>query len=218
MGRMFDVRQRTDRAFGSANIVHRISHLEHRVTSFDLIVLVLLAGGFLSGWRSGAIRQVAGVVGFLLALWLAVRTMQPVGALLQPSRGVSPRVAPLAGFVVVFVAVQVAIFAAVRALEAATKATKLTPVNRLGGGALGALRTALVVSAVLVPLRFVGVPGAETRERSVLYTPVSEAMPRFWNALRGHAPTLSERFGRAIGQATSDSTAADSLSAPEPVR
>ncbi|HYE58059.1 MAG TPA: CvpA family protein [Rhodothermales bacterium] len=180
------------------------------MTTFDLIVLVLLAGGFLSGWRTGAIRQVAGVVGFLVALWLAVRTMQPVGAMLEPSLGVSPRVAPLAGFVIVFVGVQVAIFAVARALEGVAKATKLTPVNRAGGGALGALRTALVVSAVLVPLRFVGVPRAETRERSVLYTPVSEVMPRFWNAMRGQAPTLSDRFRNAIGRAAADSTAADS--------
>ncbi len=182
---------------------------------FDVLVLVLLAGGFYSGWRSGAIRQVAGAVGFLLALGLAVRTMGPVGALVRASLGVSPRVAPLAGFVVVFVGVQVALFAAVRVLEGLTKATHTTVLNRLGGAALGALRTALVVSAVLVPLRFVNVPKAETRATSVLYTPVSASLPKLWNTVRGRAPALADRFRAVIGPAA-DSTDADSLRLPPP--
>lgn len=185
------------------------------MNTFDLILLVLLTAGAWSGWRSGALRQVAGAVGFLIALGLAIKTMQPVGALVGASLGVSPRVAPLAGFVVVFVGVQVSIFALVRVLEGVAKATKLTPVNRLGGGALGALRTALVISAVLVPLRFVNVPKPETRDGSVLYAPVSAALPRFWNAVRGQAPTLADRFRGAIG-AASDSTATDSLGAAPP--
>jgi len=63
---------------------------------------------------------------------------------------------------------------------------------------------------VLVPLRFVGVPKAETRAGSLLYSPIAASMPRLWNATRGHAPTLADRFRTAIGSAASDTTGADS--------
>ncbi len=160
----------------------------------DLLLAAVLVSGAVSGWRSGALRQIAGLGSFLVALLVGLWGMDEVGALLAASLGLSARAAPLAGFAVVFLGVQLAIAALVRALEALLDTAKIGAVNRLAGAGLGTLRTALVASAVLVPLRFVNVPPVESRETSLLYGPVSEAMPWAWSVAGDRVPPLASRF------------------------
>ncbi len=171
----------------------------------DLLIAAVVLAGAVSGWRSGALRQVAGVAAFLVALLVGLWGMDEVGAMLASSLNLSSRAAPLAGFVVLFIGVQIAIAAVVRALEGALDAARIGAVNRAAGAALGALRTALVISAVLVPLKFVGVPSPEARASSVLYEPVSRVMPGAWSVAGEHVPPLAARFRRAVDAARADS-------------
>lgn len=184
----------------------------------DLLLAAVIVAGAVSGWRSGALRQIAGLGGFLVALLVGLWGMDEVGELLQASIGLSARALPLAGFVVVFVGVQLAIAALVRALEALLDTAKIGVLNRLAGAGLGTLRSALVASAVLVPLRFVDVPPAESRESSILYGPVSEAMPWAWSVAGDHVPPLASRFRRAVDAARADSAAREPAVAPELAR
>ena len=102
---------------------------------------------------------------------------------------------------------QIAIAALVRALEAMLDAVKIGALNRVAGALLGALRSALVASAVLVPLRFVGVPPEEARAASTLYEPVAGAMPWAWSVAGDQVPPLASRFRRAVDAARADSSA-----------
>lgn len=169
-----------------------------------LLAAVLLVGAF-SGWRSGALKQIAGIGSFFVGLLVGLWGMDEVGAMLAASLNLSARAAPLAGFVVLFIGVQLVIAALVRALEAVLDAVKIGALNRLAGAALGVLRTALVASAVLVPLRFIGVPSEDARRASILYEPVARTMPWVWSVADERVPPLADRFRRAIDTARSDS-------------
>ena len=190
------------------------------MTWIDLMIVVVAGGAMASGFSSGLIRQAAGIVGFLLALALAVRGMDGVGAMLAASLGFSARIAPLAGFALVFIAVQVAVSVVAGVAEKIAGALKLGIVNRAGGALVGGLRALLVLSAVFVPLRFVGVPRPETRAASPLYEPVAGMLPVAWRvAGAAGIPGLAERFRHAINTARTDSTAdarTDSLDAQRP--
>ncbi len=171
----------------------------------DLLIAAVVLAGAVSGWRSGALRQIAGVAAFLGALLVGLWLMDEVGAMLAASLDLSARVAPLAGFIVLFIGVQVAVAAVVRMVEGALDAAKIGVVNRAGGAVIGALRSALVVSAVLVPLRFANVPSAEARAASVLYEPVSRVLPMSRAVAGERLPPFVARFRRALDAARADS-------------
>ena len=73
------------------------------LTWIDLLVLVVGGWGAFKGARTGAVRQVVGVVGLFVALAFAAALKDTAGAMLAGSFHLSPRVAPLAGFGVVLV-------------------------------------------------------------------------------------------------------------------
>lgn len=171
------------------------------MTAVDLIILVALAAGIVRGYQTGAIRQAAGIAGLFLAFALALQLMQPAGAAVARSLAVSDAVAPLIGFVLVFLAVRIAFHAAARVAESVVSALKLSLVNRIGGGAVGAFQAALLVSLLFLVLDPLGVPGAEARRRSLFYAPVAAALPETWDYAAERWPALknaSEQFGRDL--------------------
>lgn len=174
------------------------------MNTLDIIILVVLAGGLIIGLRSGLIKQVLSFVGFIVAFLLSLQFMNVAGGMLEASLGISEDIAPLAGFVLVFLVVQILVFALVRMVEALVGVLRLTSVNRLLGGAVGAFKAALILSVAFLVLGYVQVPSEETGETSALYEPVSTVVPTVWDYVSDTFPQvveLSERFGEQVGTA-----------------
>lgn len=156
----------------------------------DIIILVILAGGLALGIKSGLIKQVMSFVGVVVAFLVSLHLMDSVGVLASNSLGVSEGIAPYIGFVLVFIAVQILVFALVRMVEALIGALKLSVVNRFLGGALGALKAAVVLSVAFLVLGLLNVPERETRDESVLYEPVSAVLPTSWDYISEKLPEV----------------------------
>lgn len=155
----------------------------------DWFILAVLVGGVIRGFVVGAVRQVTSLLGLVVAFVMAVQFMHPLGALVVSSLGLSDAVGPLAGFVVVFLSVQFLFFGVSRLVEGLLDALSLTLLNRAAGGALGAFKAALLLSVLFLVLSGMEMPDEDTRRKSVLYTPVAEALPRTLDAA---SPYLSE--------------------------
>lgn len=167
----------------------------------DGFILVVLLGGLVHGFSAGAVRQVASLVGVVMALLLSVQLMHPVGDLTVESLGLSDAVAPIVGFVVVFLGVWLVFFALSRLLEQLLETLSLTLVNRLAGGALGAFKTALLLSVLFLVLAEVDVPAEETRADSTLYGPIAGALPATLDVASEYFPAAeraTETFGRHV--------------------
>ncbi|MFQ5571869.1 MAG: CvpA family protein [Rhodothermales bacterium] len=171
------------------------------MNTLDLLILGALAGGLFMGYRSGLIKQVLSFVGLIVAFVLSLSLMQGVGAMAAGSLGISEKIAPLVGFVIVFLAVQVGVFALIRLAEGLVGVLRLTSLNRLLGGGVGAFKAALILSVVFLVLGYLGVPSEKTRERSAFYEPISTVMPAAWDYMASAFPQveqISERFGREL--------------------
>ncbi len=171
------------------------------MNTLDLLIVIVLAGGLALGFRSGLIKQAVGFAGLVLAFVLSLHLMQAVGGMLTDSLGISKDIAPLVGFVLVFLLVEVAAFAVVRLVEALVGALRLTTVNRFLGGAVGAFKAAIVMSVVFLVLGKLQVPSEQTRQASALYAPVSTVLPTAWDYVTAAFPqfeSLAERFGDGI--------------------
>jgi membrane protein required for colicin V production len=162
------------------------------MNGLDLIILGVLGLGIVLGLRSGLIKQVASLVGLVLAFVLGLHFMHAAGAVTVDSLGVSESLAPLLGFVLVFLAVQVAVVAVVKLTEALIGALKLSSVNRALGGAMGGLKAALVLSVAFLVLANLDIPDASARSASSFYAPVSSFVPDAWELLTGEFPALRE--------------------------
>ncbi len=173
----------------------------------DLLILLSLLAGIVHGFTTGLIRQVASIVGMALAFVLSVQLMGTVGQLASNSLGLSENIGPLVGFVLVFLAVQVAVFALAKMAEGLIGALKLSVVNRALGGALGALKAALAVSVVFLVLSYVDLPGESLERESTLYAPVAGVLPQTWDYVSEKFPQverLSDRFGQRLRTAIPD--------------
>ena len=171
------------------------------MNTLDFLILAGLAVGLVIGLRSGLIKQALSFVGLLLAFVLSLHLMTPVGEMAAGSLGISEDIAPLVGFVLVFLGVQVAVFALTQVLESIIGALKLSGVNRLLGGAVGAFKAGLVLSVVFLVLGYVQVPSEQTREESAFYAPVSTVLPSAWGYVSDTFPQVakvSEQFGKRV--------------------
>ncbi|PAP77450.1 CvpA family protein [Rubrivirga marina] len=169
------------------------------MNGLDGFLAVVIAFGLWRGLRTGALLQVVGTAGWLVGFLVATALMGPVGDFVVASLGVSPRVAPVVGFVVVLGAVLGGLMAIAHALRKTLKAVKLGGVDTLAGGGLGALRSAFGLSVLLITTSFSPLPGsgpllidAETRDGSVLYEPVEALAPEVWSIARTVTPGLQE--------------------------
>jgi membrane protein required for colicin V production len=153
-------------------------------------LVIAFAAGLWSGYQTGLIRQATSILGYAIALIFALALMDQTGALVADSIGLSPRVAPVVGFAVVFGVLLVLVSMATGALERVLDAARLTAVNRLAGGALGVLKAALLASIVLIPLAYLGVPGEQMRAESLFYAPVSRLAPAAWSLASDQRATI----------------------------
>lgn len=171
------------------------------LSALDGFILIVLACGLLRGVMVGAVRQVASLVGLLVAFLFALQFMHPVGALIAATFDLAEAVGLIVGFVVVFIAVQLLFVVLSRLLEKVLESLSLTLVNRAAGGAVGGFKAALLLSLLFLVLAAMDVPSEEARERSKLYQPVAQALPQTVEATAGWFPAakrVSDEWGEQL--------------------
>lgn len=167
----------------------------------DLLILAALALGIYRGFATGVIWQVTSILGLVVSFALAVQLMEEAGAVAARSLAISETIAPVIGFVLVFLAVRVVISALVRIVESLVSALRLSALNRVAGGAFGAFQAALILSLLFLVLDPLEMPDTSTREEATLYEPVAAVLPETWAYAREQFPRLkdlSEQFGEQI--------------------
>lgn len=171
------------------------------MATLDLLILLALAAGVVAGLRSGMIRQVLSFAGLIVAFLLAMQLMQTAGAMAVASLGIADEIAPLVGFVLVFLAVQLAVFVLGRLLEAVIGALKLGFFNRVLGGGVGAFKAAVSLSVLFLVLGSFQIPSEEARAESTLYAPVATVLPAAWDYVGEafpHVDSLTTGVGEQI--------------------
>lgn len=167
------------------------------MTTLDLIILAVVGIGVWRGLVTGALMQLAATVGIVLAFWLAMAWMEPVGVVIVSSLSLSEKLVPVLGFVGTFVAVLAAVLVGTRLVQKVVEGLRLSFVNKLAGAAFGGLRAAFGLSVVLLLTSAMALPGGEplllgddAREGSVLYEPVFAMAPAAWDLYQRLAPGL----------------------------
>ncbi|MEQ9104386.1 MAG: CvpA family protein [Rhodothermales bacterium] len=162
------------------------------MATLDIIILAIIAFGLIRGMRTGFIRQVTTLAGIVVAFVAAATFMDDAGNLFEQYTGMVPELAPLAGFVAIFLLCRLFIRLFGFALDDVAEKAKLGGLNRLAGGATGALKAVIVMSLAFLFVGFLELPSAPARASSEFYKPVSEFVPEAWQYLSRQSPAFED--------------------------
>jgi membrane protein required for colicin V production len=109
---------------------------------FDILTLVALVWAVISGWRSGFVSQLLGLLGIILGIVLSLRYGAAVGAMLH----IDARFSVVAGFLITFVATLIVATILAKLLARVLSFIGLGWVNTLLGIALSIVKGLIVLS------------------------------------------------------------------------
>lgn len=116
----------------------------------DLILVVLLIGGFLSGMRKGLVSSLTSLVALLLAVYAALHFYSSTADFLRPWLKVEESSLKAIAIVVSFLMVFLLVKILGGFLKEFVRFIALGGVDKLMGGVLGFLKSALILCFVLV--------------------------------------------------------------------
>ena len=121
-------------------------------TLVDIVIVLVALGMFVAGWLQGAIRQIAGIAAFLVALAVALGLRDPLGDFLARNWTYYDRTF---NFMLAWLGLWIALAATFQAgiqafYRRAVLHRRLLVVDELVGGVLGSFQVFLVVAMVWV--------------------------------------------------------------------
>ncbi|MDD2995521.1 MAG: CvpA family protein [Paludibacter sp.] len=155
------------------------------MNSIDISILIIIGAGFVFGLFKGLVRELASLAAIVLGIYGAKLFSSLLVPLVVDMLGVSEKVAQPLSYVVLFIAIAVALLILARTVDKVFDAVSLGGLNKFLGGVFGALKYALIISVlinVFEPLnqkfRFMS---EEKQQNSVTYRPLLNLAPDLWD-------------------------------------
>ncbi len=153
----------------------------------DLILLIFLLWSAYRGFRNGLIIEVASLAALILGIFGAIKFSYMTSDFLIEKFDMTTQYLPLISFAITFVIIVVVVHLLAKALDKLVKAIALGFVNRLLGVLFGVIKTAFILSIILVILNTIDrkthfLP-EDKIEESFLYKPISAFAPMIFHDL-----------------------------------
>jgi membrane protein required for colicin V production len=151
------------------------------MNTFDIIIAAILLFGFIRGLMKGFFVELASLVSLIAGVYGAIHFSYFVGNFLQDKVEWEERYISIIAFAITFIAIVIVISLLGKLFTKVADFASLGILNKLLGGAFGALKLGLIVSVLLIvfdklnsTIPFVN---KENTEDSILYEPVKNLAP-----------------------------------------
>ena len=145
------------------------------MNTLDIVIVVLILIGFILGFKDGFVRKLIGLIGFALAVFLAIRYSDVLGSFIEHFLGMDLYMAEIIAGVMVF-AVTVMFFAVMkRIVHPFDKVNNF--MNQLVGGIVGGIQILYFISALFLILHIFNFPNTQSSKNSFLYSKVYSIIP-----------------------------------------
>ncbi len=153
----------------------------------DLILLIFLLWSAYRGFRNGLIIEVASLAALILGIFGAIKFSYMTSDFLVEKFDMTTQYLPLISFAITFVIIVIVVHLLAKAIDKLVKAIALGFINRLLGILFGVIKTAFILSIILVILNTIDrkthfLPDDKIEE-SFLYKPVSNFAPMIFHDL-----------------------------------
>lgn len=147
------------------------------MTFIDIVILIVLAAGFVVGLIKGVVKQAFGLGGLVAGLVLGAFFCHPVATLLVNSINISEKSAAVASFILILILVPLVFNLLGLMLSKFVKIVQLGFLDRILGGLVGLLAYLTVLGLMIQLLEITGLSSSirdkeEGERQSVLYEPV----------------------------------------------
>lgn len=174
------------------------------MTILDIILIVPLGWLVFLGWKKGVIREAATLAGIVAGIWAAVHLSKLVASLLN----LSGESAILIAFFITFVGALVLTYLLGRSIERMVKTARLSLANKIAGATLGMGKALCVLAVVLNGIVLLDqkqeLITPETREKSLLYTPVYKTGNMLIASLKDFIDEHKELTEKVVGSGKED--------------
>jgi membrane protein required for colicin V production len=173
------------------------------INYFDLVIAILLLWSAYKGFSKGFLIMAASLAALVFGVWGAIRFSDLTAGFLIQHLNLQGKYTALIAFAITFIGIVIGVHLIARALDKLVKAVALGIVNRIAGLAFAVLRTAFLVSIILVILNSIDqrapfIP-EDHKQNSLLYQPLSRFAPSIFPYLnfedikgRIHSPQIQE--------------------------
>ena len=147
----------------------------------DIFLSIPLLWGLYKGLTRGIIKEIASLLAFILGIYAAVYFSEQLQPILQANMSINESFLPIITFTATFIVITFLVRLIGLLLDKIVKIMALGMISRLLGGVFGVLKTAFVISALLLIFNTLDnylklIPGEE-KKKSLLYQPISEMVP-----------------------------------------
>ena len=142
------------------------------MNGFDILFILVLAVGAWKGWSNGLLKEVLGLIGVFVGLYVAHLLYEQVGYQLAPHIGTSPSVASIIACVLIWMGVPILLGVLGTLLTKVLEWAGLGSINNLGGVLVSLVKYGLILGAFCNVLSITHLVSEETQQQSTLFEPL----------------------------------------------
>ncbi|MCX8009866.1 MAG: CvpA family protein [Ignavibacteria bacterium] len=158
----------------------------------DIIIIILIAVGFIAGFRDGLIKKVFSLAGLIIGIFLAITFSSKFSEFIVSIFNIDSSLGIVVSFILIIILTSIAAKLISNILKPRDTVLNLT--NRILGGGLGILQTALIISALLIFLSYFNLPAKEERQKSKLYELSYSFLPSTFEIIKKVFPSANKFF------------------------
>jgi len=152
----------------------------------DLIIIITVLVGFILGFKDGFVRKLIGIIGFVLAIFLAARFKDDFGLMIEYALSIEFYLSEIIAAVVIFLLVILIFTFLKRIIHPFDKVNNL--INQIVGGVVGIIQLSFFLSAVFMLLNVFNIPGKATKDSSAFYEITYKIIPVTIDILTSYTP------------------------------
>jgi membrane protein required for colicin V production len=152
----------------------------------DLIIIITVLVGFILGFKDGFVRKLIGLIGFALAIVLAVLIKDDLGEMVEFAFDIEIYLAEIIAGITIFFGVILVFTLLKRVIHPFDKVNNL--INQIVGGVVGILQLLYFLSAVFLLLNIFDIPGKSVKESSTFYNITYKVIPVTIDFLTNYTP------------------------------
>ena len=155
---------------------------------FDIIFILLFLWSAYRGIKKGFVVMAASLAALILGIWGAVRFSYFTFSFLSSHFELKTQYLSLIAFALTFVIIVILVHLIARLIEKLVEAVALGILNRIAGLLFGLIKTAFILSVILVVINTIDeklpfIP-EEHKSNSLLYEPLSKLVPSIFPYLK----------------------------------
>ena len=142
------------------------------MNGFDILFVLVLVVGAWKGWSNGLLKEVLGLIGVFVGLYVAHLLYEQVGYELAPRIGTSPSIASIVAFALIWMGVPILLGILGSLLTKVLEWIGLEGVNNLGGALVSIIKYAIILGALCNVLAITHLVKEESQQNSILFEPL----------------------------------------------